>query len=275
MGHVLRKSNKPIEKVSRNPFKNAFQMIRRYRVKPSKDQEVTLTMNDVKYVTRSNRKGFFEFKINTPKAGAVRCHLRVGAWNVEDRLELIVQDPEVIIVSDIDDTILVSHSTNLIKKLYLLLTKNHERRRGYDGIKHFYQQLLGDAGKLFYVSSSEWNLYDFLVEFMSFNKMPDGVFLLQDLKSGLLDLFKSGGGSHLHKVLKINKLLDLYPDSRFILVGDSGQRDPDIYWKVVNENPGRIEQVFIRDVKKSHQHKLKNLEADLTQHGVSFQILNK
>ncbi|MEQ8472541.1 MAG: App1 family protein [Marinoscillum sp.] len=275
MGHVLRRSTKPIEKVSRNPFKNMLQMIRRYRVKPASNEPMTLRAGDRQYSLLSNPKGYFEFVIPTPDLRELTCTVSLNNYEIERHVELEVRDPDVVVVSDIDDTILVSHSTSLLKKLYLLLTKNHERRKGFRGIKHFYEELLSQNGKLFYVSSSEWNLYDFLEDFMGYNEMPKGVFLLQDLKSGVLDLFRSGGGKHSHKIEKLQKLMKAYSRARFILVGDSGQKDPEIYHLVVKENPGRVKQVFIRDVKRSNRGKLKQLAENFESEGVTFEILNK
>lgn len=275
IGHVLRRSTKPIEKVSRNPFKNALQMVRRYQVKPAADELLSIKTGTQEYTVRSSVKGYFEFVFPTPSGQRFSCSVQLERGDIIEHLDMEVSNPEVVVVSDLDDTILVSHSTNLLKKLYLLLTKNHERRKGFDGIKKFYEGLLNENGKLFYVSSSEWNLYDFLLDFMDYNRMPQGVFLLQNLKTGIGDLFKSGGGSHMHKIDKIQKILNAYQGVPFVLVGDSGQKDPEIYQKIVAENPGRISQVYIRDVKRSKKRKLKQFADTIEQYGVRFQILNR
>merc|ERR1711916_379608 len=83
-----------------------------------------------------------------------------------------ILEVDKVVVTDIDDTILISHSTSLLKKLYLLLTKNHQRRKAFEGIEGLYHGLIDKSSLLFYVSSSEWNLYDFLDDFMSFNGLP-------------------------------------------------------------------------------------------------------
>lgn len=160
-----------------------------------------------------------------------------------------------IVVSDIDDTVMISHATQILKKLRLMLLKNALTRSPFEGVSKFYAALY--AGKhqtennpFFYVSSSEWNLYDLLEDFFHFNHIPKGVFMLRKLKTSIYKFWKSGGGSHEHKFEKIKSLLEFYPEQKFILIGDSGQHDPEIYSRLAFEFPGRIETIFIRKIRK-------------------------
>lgn len=159
-----------------------------------------------------------------------------------------------IIISDIDDTVLVSHSTQTMKKLQLMLFKNALSRHPFSGITKFYKAL--GKGKdntsdfpFFYVSSSEWNLYDLLEDFFYTNDLPKGIFLLRKLEYSIYKFWKSGGGSHQHKHNKIKRILELFPDQKVILIGDSGQKDPWIYSDIALEYPGRIETIYIRKIK--------------------------
>lgn len=163
------------------------------------------------------------------------------------------------IISDIDDTILISHSTSFLKKLRLMLLKNASNRLPFEGVAAFYRALhLGPddncLNPLFYVSSSEWNLYDLLIDFCRHKNIPKGAYLLHDLKVGLLKLFKSGRGKHNHKLIKINKVLTTFQNLQFILIGDSGQKDPEIYRTIIEEFPQRILAVYIRDVSSRKRH---------------------
>jgi phosphatidate phosphatase APP1 len=106
----------------------------------------------------------------------------------------------------------------------------------------------------FYVSSSPWNLYDVLEEFMSIHEMPPGPLLLRDL--GLSrpkttpppGVTGSAAVHFAHKLHEIHDLLTTYPDLPFVLLGDSGQEDARIYREVVRQHPGRIRAIYIRDV---------------------------
>src|SRR5690606_10303721 len=110
----------------------------------------------------------------------------------------------------------------------------------------------GKTGKyfnpIFYVSSSSWKLYDLLVDFCDVKNIPKGPFFL---RSSRLDQYKFISSIHTdHKLTQIEKILSVYKSLKFILIGDSGQKDPEIYAQVVKDYPGRIEAIFIRDVSK-------------------------
>lgn len=275
-GHVLKSMLNQRDKPTRNPLKNALEMYKRYQVRPDNESEVILDIYGKTYLTRPDRRGFFQFAVEEkPTTAVVSYEVRLKEYdNVKCSDKLFHSNPPEIIISDVDDTVLVSHATNLRKKLYLLLTKNYESRKAFNGIREFYEELCGhkEENKFFYVSSSEWNLYDFLESFMEFNSLPKGVYLLQDIKSGLMDLFKSGGGSHMHKADKIRMLIDSYPDSKFVLVGDSGQRDPDIYKQIALEYPDKIKQIYIRDIKSSRRDKVREMVEELADSDIKMEI---
>jgi phosphatidate phosphatase APP1 len=165
------------------------------------------------------------------------------------------------VISDIDDTIMVSHSTDTLKKLKLMLFKNAHTRVPFEGVAAFYRALQkGRAGQegpkpVFYVSSSEWNLYDLLVDFFEFRGIPAGPLLLQELEHSIFHFWKSGNGNHEHKQEKIRFLFSFFPNLDFVLIGDSGQRDPDIYLQAAIEHPGRVKAVYIRCIGKAYKNK--------------------
>jgi len=155
------------------------------------------------------------------------------------------------IISDIDDTILVSKATQIGEKLWLSISKNAYTRRPFPGISKFYQGLTNHGeNPVFYVSSSDWNLNELIKDFLKFREIPKGPLLLQDLHVNLRNIWKSGGGSHAHKGEKIRFIFDLYPQMKFILIGDSGQHDPELYAEAIKEYPGRVKAVYIRLIKQ-------------------------
>lgn len=155
------------------------------------------------------------------------------------------------VISDIDDTILKTNALSLTKSIYHTFTHNAHTRMAFPGVGAFYRALQtgitgNDNNPLFYVSSSPWNLYDFIVDFMEINGIPLGPIFLKDYGFSHNKFFTEGHG--LHKPKKIKKILDAYPELDFILIGDSGQEDPEIYAEIVKSYPGRILAVYIRDV---------------------------
>ena len=99
---------------------------------------------------------------------------------------------------------------------------------------------------IFYVSSSPWNLYEHLDEFLALHRIPAGPLLLRDW--GLSRHGFAPGGGHSHKLDKIRGVLETFERLPFILIGDSGQEDAEHYRTIVREFPGRIRCVYIRNV---------------------------
>ena len=153
------------------------------------------------------------------------------------------------VISDLDDTVVESNVTDRLAAARTVLLGNSRTRLPFAGVAAFYQALhagvSGRAGNpVFYVSSSPWNLYDLLAEFLDLHAIPRGPVLLRDLGVDRGKLL--GAGHHAHKLAQIRPLLALYPHLPFILLGDSGQHDPEIYRQAVREHPGRIRAIYIR-----------------------------
>jgi phosphatidate phosphatase APP1 len=155
------------------------------------------------------------------------------------------------VITDVDDTILKTDATSLIKMARLTFFNNARTRLPFEGVAAFYRALQSGPDSslfnpIFYVSSSPWNLYDLLVDFCIVQGIPKGPFLLRDLGISQDQFFTS---SHLqHKLEQIRLILNTCEHLPFILIGDSGQHDPEIYLEVIKEFPGRIRAVYIRDV---------------------------
>jgi len=248
--------------------RNIKAMISRYMADSLPGIRVRICFEGQEKVVETNESGYFE--ANFHFRNAREPGWKTATFEPLDKLveyqEEQVYESEVLlvdenaaygIISDIDDTILVSHATQIHRKLELILTKNAKTRMPFKGVSTFYKALHDHNGMtdnpMFYVSSSEWNLYDFLEDFCDTQEIPKGVFMLKDLKENLWSLIRSGGGSHRHKVVKIRRVLDLYSNLKFVLIGDSGQRDAEIYAEIIANYPGRILAAYIRDVSDTNR----------------------
>jgi len=155
------------------------------------------------------------------------------------------------VISDVDDTVVQTDVRQMVRMARTIVFGNARTRLPFPGVAAFYRALEeGYAGSgpnpLFFVSSSPWNLYDLLVEFFELQGIPRGPLLLRDWGMQAHELLPIGHGSH--KQAAIRRILAAYPDLPFILVGDSGQEDPEIYASIVHDHPGRIRAIYIRDV---------------------------
>ena len=186
------------------------------------------------------------------------------------------ESAEFGVISDIDDTILQSSATDFWRLARLTLFKNAHTRTPFPHVSWFYQalhrNLQGDrTNPIFYVSSSAWNIYDLLDEFMRLNELPRGPILLRDLGIDSFKLLKSG---HDHKLDKIEDILNCYPRLPFILIGDSGQHDPQLYREAVRRHPGRIAAIYIRDVSDRNRDGAQQLAAELRSEGVEMLLMD-
>jgi phosphatidate phosphatase APP1 len=154
------------------------------------------------------------------------------------------------VISDIDDTILITHATNPVRMGLTMFLNNARTRQTFPDVPHFYQALQqGTQGlavnPLFYVSSSPWNMYDLLVEFLQVQGIPLGPMVsLRDWGITRQEFLPSKHRQH--KLGAIRVILDLLPNLPFLLIGDSGQEDAQIYREVALGYPGRILGVYIR-----------------------------
>lgn len=153
------------------------------------------------------------------------------------------------VISDMDDTVLQSRVTSFLQAARLVLLENARTRLPFPGVAAFYRALQSGArgepmmNPIFYVSNSPWNLYEVIAEFLEAHAIPAGPLLLRDWSLEL-----SPGRGSTHKTTFIREILATYPQLPFILVGDSGQEDAEIYSAVVRDHPGRILAIYIRNV---------------------------
>ncbi|MFD2564175.1 App1 family protein [Aquimarina rubra] len=165
------------------------------------------------------------------------------------------------VISDIDDTILHTGVASLFKWRVIANTffKNFDRRLPLEGTVQFYQKLkLGKKNEpinpIFYVSNSPWNLYDYLTAFLKKHYFPEGPILLRDFRT---PFDKTPKPKIPHKQSEILNLLSVYPNLKFILIGDSGEKDADIYTGIAKKHPDRILAIYLRSV--NHKRKEKRI----------------
>ena len=259
MGHVFKPTTKEEYDFQKKHFRNAKSVIRMYRIKTQGNADVYLEIQGQKIHTKTLDDGYFKFSIPLQKEfgyGWMDYHVSIH-YNGE---EIVCKgsfirpyEGNLGFISDIDDTFLVSHTRNPFRKLYILLFRNVNDRKIFEGAVPHYQAL-STAGRnvrdeqnaFFYVSSSEWNLYRFIIDFTELHELPRGVLLLKDIKTSLLDFFVTGRGDHNHKFEKIKHILEFYPLLNYTLLGDDSQHDPVLYENICKIFPVNVKAVYIR-----------------------------
>jgi phosphatidate phosphatase APP1 len=125
----------------------------------------------------------------------------------------------------------------------------------------------GTTNPFFFVSSSEWNLYEYIKEFGRNYELPEGVYLLSQLKLWY-QLFFTGQTKHTGKFMRIARLLKEFPHRKFVLLGDDTQQDPFIYARLVEASPKQIICVYLRNIRKSRKPVVEELAEKMRQQGV-------
>jgi phosphatidate phosphatase APP1 len=160
-------------------------------------------------------------------------------------------DAEFGVISDIDDTVVRTEATQWLRMLRIVLLTSPHTRMPFQKVDELYHALQrGSDGQrqnpIFYLSSSPWNLFELLDEFFRVHGLPEGPLFLREWNASPLRMLRMDHQSH--KITRIRHLLRLYPRLPWVLIGDSGQEDPEIYRDAVREFPGRIRAVYIRSV---------------------------
>ena len=278
MGHIFKPTTKEDYDFQKRNFRNAKSVIKMFRIKTQSNADVFLKIGEQKIHTKSLDDGYFKFCIPLNEKSNYgwidyKVSINYNGKEIEETGSYIRPHEGTFgFISDIDDTFLMSYTRNPLKKLYILLFKNINDRKVFEGVVPHYMALSSSGRKneneknaFFYVSSSEWNLYRFITDFAKINKLPRAVLLLKDIKTSLTDLFITGRGDHNHKFEKIKHILEFYPNLQYTLLGDDSQHDPYLYENICKIFPVNVKAVYIRQTGNSKKSKaevaLKNLES--------------
>ncbi len=240
-------------------WQNLRNMARRFASDEVANARVRASFGGLEVETVADSEGFFEVRFSLPEpldgpSGwhgvelALLSPASPGGGEVRSTGRVLVpHGARFGIISDIDDTVVHSSATNVLKMAWIVLRNNAHTRLPFEGVAAFYRALqLGPDGKsfnpIFYVSSSPWNIYDVLEDFLNVHGVPAGPLFLKDWSPSVLNKHRA------HKLEVIRRLLRAYPELPFVLIGDSGEEDPEIYLQTVRDHPGRVRAIYIRDV---------------------------
>ena len=191
-------------------------------------------------------------------------------------LRPMTDETNFIVISDVDDTIIKSHANDNYLKIKTLLVNTASTRVPFPGVTEFYNALQNQKdvfNPIFFVSGSSWNIYDLLTRFCEINNIPKAPFFLRELgidKNTFIQL-----GTKRFKKERINHLLDFYKELPFILIGDSGQKDSEIYFDIARNHPDRIKAIYIRNIdKKKISDKRKQIIDDLKQINIDMLLVS-
>lgn len=266
LGRVLENEGLELPPKNASIWQNLSSLYHRYESDEIPNARIEYKLENHRETITCNKEGFYNINISNPQLSLngsekwKKITLRLIEPYQEKQEEVKVEGEIQVplacntfgLISDIDDTIMVTKATEFLEKMRIFILRNSHTRKPLEGVAALYRAF--EAGKnknaqnpVFYLSSSSWNLYDVFDQFCQINQIPKGTFLLTQLGFDKDRIIRKGHKHH--KLEKILHILDTFPDLAFVLVGDSGQKDPEIYLEVVNKCPDRVKAIYIRDVK--------------------------
>ncbi|OQE44742.1 hypothetical protein PENCOP_c002G01283 [Penicillium coprophilum] len=199
----------------------------------------------------TDESGHFTLRATLP---FVPTHIRVLAsedLSVVRPIEVI--DPVGIsLISDIDDTVKHSAIASGAKEMFRNTFVRELNELTVEGVSDWYCKLADQGVKIHYVSNAPWQLYPLLERYFKMVGLPPGSFHLKQYSGMLQGIFEPTAE---RKRGSLEQILRDFPERKFILVGDSGEADLEVYTDIVLANPGRILGIFIRDVTTSETQK--------------------
>ena len=179
----------------------------------------------------------------------------------------LIESAGISVISDIDDTIKVTEipagSKTVVRNTFF---------RDFvaaPGMAELYQEWKGAS--LHYVSGGPWQLYGPLSDFLFGEEVgfPEGTFHMRSVRKNLLgvnswrdlkELVLNENATFEHKVARISEIMRRFPQRKFILVGDSGEKDPEVYREIKKRFPGQVQEIKISDVVNDREKKKRRLE---------------
>lgn len=292
-GRVLEKKGTLDETNKESLWKNLTAAYQRFDSNEVPDLKLIAHFQGQAFKVTTDEEGYFTISVPTPDnldktqlwheiSIEVPPQPMLSATTAPVKAQVLLPPPDCDfgIISDIDDTIMVTNATSLLAMAQLTFTQSPATRLPFEGVAGFYQALTqgNNSSKaprpIFYVSSSPWNLYDFLIEFMQLNDIPTGPLMLRDFGMNAEQVFQSS--HHKHKLAQINNVMSTYPELPFILIGDSGQYDPEIYAEIVTTRPKQVKAIYIRDVSQSAQRTdaIRQMAGDMHMHNVEMLLVS-
>lgn len=233
---------------------------RRIRRRPVRGARIEARFYGARIEVETDRDGYFRVEMapGAPVPAGVRWHPLELTMLAPERVEAVAEvyvppaDARVVVVSDIDDTVMHTGVANKLKMLWRLYVEDADRRTAFPGVSHLYRALhAGPTGAegnvLLYVSRAPWGIYEILGEFFHANEIPVGPILFLR-EWGISWKHPLPRRAVDHKRVLIEAMMALYDDMPFVLIGDSGQHDPEIYHRIVEQTGSRVQAVWIRDI---------------------------
>jgi len=216
--------------------------------------EVTVALNGATHRLTSDRGGYVDAVLPaTLDPGWAEARLQVaGSSEAFTPVRVVAPGPGLAVVSDIDDTVIVTALPRPLLAAWNTFVRHESARRPVPGMADLLRQVVAahDDAPVFYLSTGAWNVAPTLRSFLDRHGYPPGPLLMTDWGPTADGWFRSGRA---HKHRELHRLLAELPAREWLLVGDDGQHDPQIYAEVAAAAPGRVRAIAIRELSAGEQ----------------------
>lgn len=249
---VILEKNPFIKKEKISKLEHLLMLIKSYRTKPLKNLELIIKIENKNYFVLTDNYGTFELEIDR----SYKKKPEISIWFQNNKLDQTQEYPlyfenkntVIDVISDIDDTILISHTANAFKRIKVLSLVPSYKRKTILLTQKILELINNKPTNVYYVSKSESNLFVILYSFIGENNLPKGVLLLTPYLN--FKQLLSGKKGIDFKLNTINFIIKNSLGKKFILFGDDTQKDMEVYTTIVNSFPDKIERIYIRQTKK-------------------------
>jgi phosphatidate phosphatase APP1 len=235
------------ERVAPSPAERGW---RAYICLPADQEEVRITIADYTFIATTDRGGYIDKDVTLPHPLAPGWHsifftaLRSGA-TARGSIQIVSPQAKYGIVSDIDDTAMVTAVPKFAVAVYNTFIEKTAARQPVGGMAHLFTHFIATYPEtpIIYLSNGAWNAARTLRRFLKRWNFPDGTLLLTDFGPTDTGFFRNGKS---HKREQLRWLMNAFPEIGWVLIGDDGQSDPVIYAEAARKYPGRVAAIGIR-----------------------------
>lgn len=222
---------------------------------PAASTPVHIRIGNAQGSARTDRGGYIDATVSGHglEPGWHRVSLSVLSGDqIEADVRVVDTNADLAVVSDIDDTVMVTLLPRPLIAAWNTFFRNEQVREEVPGMAAMYRSLLAEheGSPIFYVSTGAWNTAPTLTRFLRRKGYPNGPLLLTDWGPTNTGWFRSGQE---HKRGQLARLAREFPEMNWILVGDDGQHDPAIYGDFATDHPRRVEAIAIRQLSPAQQ----------------------
>jgi phosphatidate phosphatase APP1 len=220
---------------------------RSFTTSPVNNARVQIQIGDRAHETLTDRSGYVDCRVEgdlEPGWGSVR-RTTEGAQPVDAPVRVVEPGVKFGVISDIDDTVMVTALPRPLLAAWNTFVLDEHARNAVPGMAVLYERLATahPGSPVFYLSTGAWNVAPTLSRFLSRHLYPAGPLLLTDWGPTPDRWFRSGQE---HKRNTLSRLATEFPDVRWLLIGDDGQHDQEIYSEFARAHPENVAAVAIR-----------------------------